>query len=160
VDVVYDHADYRLMSRRAVEALSKYPERNLFLRGMVPTLGFKTDKVYYERSERFAGESKYPLKKMLSFAFDGITSFTVKPIKAVTTIGVIACLIAVVMGIFAIVRQISGQTVSGWASLMCSVWFIGGLQLLGLGLIGEYIGKIFKEVKRRPLYIIEKDTQK
>ncbi len=155
VDMVYNHADYRLMSRRALEGLSEFSERNLFLRGIVPLIGYKSTCVYYDRHERFAGESKYPLKKMLSFAFDGISSFSVKPIKLVTTFGVIACIIAVIMGIYAIVQKVSGHTNAGWASLMCSMWFIGGVQMVSLGLIGEYIGKMYKEVKRRPRYIIE-----
>lgn len=156
VDMVYNHADYRLMGRRALEGLSEFQERNLFLRGMVPLIGFKSDCVYYDRHERFAGESKYPLKKMLSFAFDGITSFSINPIRMISTVGTLACIIAVIMAIYAIVQKIIGQAGTGWASLMCSIWFIGGLQLLGIGLIGEYIGKMYKEVKRRPRYIVEK----
>lgn len=156
VDMVYNHADYRLMGSRALDGLSQFEERNLFLRGMVPLIGYKTDCVYYERSERFAGESKYPLKKMLSFAFDGITSFSINPIRMISTVGVIACIIAVIMAVYAIVQKFLGRTGAGWPSLMCSVWFIGGLQLLGIGLIGEYIGKMYKEVKRRPRYIVEK----
>lgn len=156
VDMVYNHADYRLMSKDALCALSEFEERNLFLRGIVPLIGYKSDCVYYDRNERFAGESKYPLKKMLSFAFDGITSFSINPIRMISTLGVTACVIAVVMAIYAIVQKIMGHTDAGWASIMCSIWFIGGLQLLGIGLIGEYIGKMYKEVKRRPRYIIEK----
>lgn len=158
VDMVYNHADYRLMSRQALAALSEFEERNLFLRGIVPLIGYKSDSVYYNRSERFAGESKYPLKKMLSFAFDGITSFSINPIRMISTLGVIACIFAVIMAAYAIVQKIMGHTDSGWASIMCSIWFIGGIQLLGTGLIGEYIGKMYKEVKRRPRYIIEKFT--
>ena len=127
---------------------------------MVPHIGFKSDCVYYERNERFAGESKYPLKKMLSFAFDGITSFSINPIRMISTVGTIACIIAVIMAVYAIVTKIIGQAGAGWSSLMCSIWFIGGLQLLGIGLIGEYIGKMYKEVKRRPRYIVEKYTGK
>lgn len=156
VDMVYNHADYRLMSRDALRALSEFEERNLFLRGIVPLIGYKSDCVYYDRNERFAGESKYPLKKMLSFAFDGITSFSINPIRMISTLGVIACVFAVVMAIYSIVQKFMGHTDAGWASIMCSIWFIGGLQLLGIGLIGEYIGKTYKEVKRRPRYIIEK----
>ena len=156
VDTVYNHADYRLMGRRALEGLSEFRERNLFLRGMVPLIGYKSDRVYYDRSERLAGESKYPLKKMLSLAFDGITSFSINPIRMISTVGVAACVIAVVMAVYAIVQKILGETDAGWASIMCSIWFIGGLQLLGTGLIGEYIGKMYKEVKRRPRYIVEK----
>lgn len=155
VKMIYNHADYRLMSARAISALSQFPERNLFLRGMVPLTGFKSDCVYYDRSERFAGESKYPLKKMLSFAFDGITSFSVSPIRMISALGAIVCVIAVIMGIYTIYEKLAGNTDAGWASLMMSIWFIGGVQLLSLGLIGEYIGKIYKESKRRPRYIIE-----
>ena len=156
VNMVYNHADYRLMSRDALNALSQFEERNLFLRGIVPLIGYKSDNVYYDRNERFAGESKYPLKKMLSFAFDGITSFSINPIRMISTLGVVACIFAVAMAIYAIVQKFMGHTDAGWASIMCSIWFIGGLQLLGIGLIGEYIGKTYKEVKRRPRYIIEK----
>ena len=155
VKMVYNHADYRLMSKRAIDALAEFPERNLFLRGMVPLTGFKSDCVYYDRNERFAGESKYPLKKMLSFAVDGITSFSVSPIRMISTLGFVVCVIAVIMAIYAIYEKIVGNTDAGWASLMLSIWFIGGVQLLSIGLIGEYIGKIYKEVKRRPRYIIE-----
>lgn len=156
VDIVFNHADYRLMSKDALAALAEFEERNLFLRGIVPLIGYKSDNVYYDRNERFAGESKYPLKKMLSFAFDGITSFSINPIRMITSVGVIACVIAMAMAIYAIVQKIAGHTDAGWASIMCSIWFIGGLQLLGTGLIGEYIGKMYKEVKRRPRFIIEK----
>lgn len=155
VKMIYNHADYRLMSARSVAALSQFPERNLFLRGMVPLTGFRSDCVYYDRNERFAGESKYPLKKMLSFAFDGITSFSVSPIRMISALGAIVCIIAVIMGIYTIYEKIAGNTDAGWASLMMSIWFIGGVQLLSLGLIGEYIGKLYKESKRRPRYIIE-----
>lgn len=156
VNIVFNHADYRLMSHKALNALGEFEERNLFLRGIVPLIGYKSDNVYYDRNERFAGESKYPLKKMLSFAFDGITSFSINPIRMISTVGVLACIIAITMAIYAIVQKIIGHTDAGWASIMCSIWFIGGLQLLGTGLIGEYIGKMYKEVKRRPRYIIEK----
>ena len=156
VNMVYNHADYRLMGRRALEGLSQFEERNLFLRGMVPLIGYKSDCVYYDRNERFAGESKYPLKKMLAFAFDGITSFSINPIRMISTIGTLSCIFAIIMAVYAIVEKIMGNTDVGWSSLMCSIWFIGGLQLLGIGLIGEYIGKMYKEVKRRPRYIVEK----
>ena len=156
VNIVFNHADYRLMSKEALNGLAEFEERNLFLRGIVPLIGYKSDNVYYDRNERFAGESKYPLKKMLSFAFDGITSFSINPIRMISTVGVIACVIAFAMAIYAIAQKFMGHTDSGWASIMCSIWFIGGLQLLGTGLIGEYIGKMYKEVKRRPRYIIEK----
>lgn len=155
VNIVFNHADYRLMSRRALEGLSQFPERNLFLRGMVPLVGYRSDCVYYDRNERFAGESKYPLKKMISFAFDGITSFSISPIRVISAFGAIVCVIAVIMAIYALVQKIMGHTDAGWASLMMSIWFIGGVQLLSVGLIGEYIGKLYKEVKRRPRYIIE-----
>ena len=155
VKIVFNHADYRLMSRRALEEFSKFPERNLFLRGMVPLVGFKSTSVYYHRNERFAGESKYPLKKMLSFAFDGITSFSISPIRLISALGAVVCVIAVVMAAYTIVQKIMGHTGAGWASLMMSIWFLGGVQLLSIGLIGEYLGKIYKEVKRSPRYIIE-----
>lgn len=155
VNIVFNHADYRLMSRRALEGLSQFPERNLFLRGMVPLVGYRSDCVYYDRNERFAGESKYPLKKMISFAFDGITSFSISPIRVISAFGAIVCVIAVIMAIYALVQKFMGHTDAGWASLMMSIWFIGGVQLLSVGLIGEYIGKLYKEVKRRPRYIIE-----
>lgn len=155
VNVVFNHADYRLMSARALKTLSEFPERNLFLRGMVPLVGYKSDCVYYSRHERFAGESKYPLKKMLSFAFDGITSFSISPIRLISALGAIVCIISIIMAIYTIVAKITGHANSGWASLMISIWFLGGVELLAVGLIGEYIGKMYKEVKRRPRYIIE-----
>lgn len=155
VNIVFNHADYRLMSRRALDALAVFPERNLFLRGMVPLVGYRSTSVYYDRNERFAGESKYPLKKMLSFAFDGITSFSISPIRIISTFGAAVCVISVIMAVYALVEKLLGNTDSGWASLMMSIWFIGGVQLLSVGLIGEYIGKLYKEVKRRPRYIIE-----
>lgn len=155
VKIIFNHADYRLMSRRALEEFSKFPERNLFLRGMVPLVGLKSTSVYYHRNERFAGESKYPLKKMISFAFDGITSFSISPIRLISSLGATVCVISVIMAIYAFVQKLMGHTGAGWASLMMSIWFLGGVQLLSVGLIGEYIGKIYKEVKRRPRYIIE-----
>ncbi|MBD0379826.1 glycosyltransferase family 2 protein [Paenibacillus sp. WST5] len=158
VNIHYNHADFRLMSRRTLDELEKFQEVNLFLRGMVPLLGFPSTKVFYDRKERFAGESKYPLKKMLAFAFDGITSFSVTPIRFVTSMGFVLFALSVVAGLYAIIGKIMGATVTGWTSLILSVWFIGGVQLLALGLIGEYIGKIYKEVKRRPLYVIEKEV--
>lgn len=154
-DVVDDHADYRLLSRRALDALSDFGEINLFLRGMVPLLGFKTDKVYYDRGERVAGESKYPLKKMLAFAVEGITSFSVKPIKLVIVLGSLFALLGLLMAVYAIVQAFLGQTATGWASLMVSIWVVGGVQLMALGLIGTYVGKIYTEVKRRPRFIVE-----
>jgi glycosyltransferase involved in cell wall biosynthesis len=157
--IEYNHADFRLMSKRALIQLEKFKEVNLFLRGIVPMIGFKTVKVYYDRHERFAGESKYPLKKMIGFALDGITSLSVTPIRFVTLAGFLLFLVSLLAGIYAITSKLSGNTVSGWASLMVSVWFIGGIQLISLGLIGEYIGKIYKEVKHRPLYIVEKQLE-
>ncbi len=154
-DVVDDHADYRLISRRALDALADFGESNLFLRGMVPLLGFKTDTVYYDRGERVAGESKYPLRKMIAFAVEGVTSFSVKPIRMVITVGLLFALLGALMALYAIIQACLGQTVSGWASLMVSVWVIGGVQLIALGLIGTYIGKIYTEVKRRPRFIVE-----
>ena len=154
-DIVYNHADYRLMGRKALDGLSQFQERNLFLRGMVPLIGYKSDSVYYDRNERTAGKSKYPLKKMLSFALDGITSFSINPIRMISTIGIVACVFAVVMAVYAVVQKLMGHTDTGWASLMCSIWLLGGMQLLGIGLIGEYIGKIYKETKRRPRYIVD-----
>lgn len=155
VDIVYNHADYRLMSKRTLDALEQYDEVNLFLRGIVPLIGFKWDVVEYERNERFAGQSKYPLKKMLSFAFDGITSFSVRPIRIITSIGFMIFLASLISIIVLLVMKLFGSTVQGWTTLMASIWMIGGIQLLSLGVIGEYIGKIYKEVKRRPRYIIE-----
>ncbi|MBQ7793265.1 MAG: glycosyltransferase family 2 protein [Clostridia bacterium] len=155
VNMVFNHADYRLMSAKALNALAGFNEVNLFLRGIVPLLGFKTDTVYYTRGERFAGTSKYPLKKMISFALEAITSFSVTPIRIISTIGVIACLIAVAVAIYTLVQKFTGHTDAGWASIMISIWFIGGVQLVSLGIIGEYIGKMYKEVKHRPRYIIE-----
>jgi glycosyltransferase involved in cell wall biosynthesis len=153
-DVVYNHADFRLMSRRVLQELADFKEVNLFLRGMVPLIGFQSCSVYYERAERFAGESKYPLKKMLAFAINGITSFSTKPLKLITTVGTLMSVISAVAIIWAIIVKIAGHSELGWSSTMCSVWLIGGLQLLGLGIIGEYIGKIYAEVKARPRYII------
>ena len=155
-DIVYNHADFRLMSRRALQALVSFPERNLFLRGMVSSLGFPSAMVYYNRKERFAGESKYPFRKMLSFAIDGITSFSVRPIRYIAYLGMLFMLIAVAAIIYGLCSYADGQTIPGWTSLIVSVWFIGGAILLACGIIGEYVGKIYKEVKRRPRYIIEK----
>ena len=155
VDIVFNHADYRLMSRRAVEGLAQFGEVNLFLRGIVPQIGYKWTTVTYERAERFAGESKYPLKKMLAFAADGITSFSVKPIRMVFSLGVVVFLVSVVMLLYALVAKLTGHTSAGWTSLMGSIWLIGGIQLLSLGVVGEYVGKIYKETKHRPRFIIE-----
>lgn len=159
VNMVYNHADYRLMSRRALDALAEFPEVNLFLRGMVPLVGYKSASVSYERKERFAGESKYPLKKMLSFAFDGITSFSITPIRLISGLGIVACLFSIIMAVYAFIVKLMGHSTEGWSSLMVSIWFLGGVQLVSVGLIGEYIGKIYKEVKRRPRYIIEEYKQ-
>ncbi len=155
VKSVYNHADFRLMSRRAVAQLLRYRERNLFLRGIVPLVGYRTDSVFYDRTARMAGESKYPLSKMLSFAVDGITSFSIKPVRMVFTLGIIFTLIALGILVYTLVAYFTGRTVSGWASLILSLWFIGGCVLIGLGIVGEYIGKIYIEVKDRPRYNIE-----
>ncbi len=153
-DVVYNHADFRLMSRRVLEELSNFREVNLFLRGMVPLIGFQSCKVYYKRAERFAGESKYPLKRMLSFAINGITSFSTKPLKIITWLGLLMSVISILAFIWAFAVKLFGHSEIGWSSMMCSIWLIGGLQLLALGIIGEYIGKIYAEVKQRPRYIV------
>lgn len=155
VRTVYNHADFRLMSRRALRQLAEYPERNLFLRGIIPTIGYKTATVFYDRHERFAGESKYPLFKMLNFAIDGITSFSVKPIRLIASMGFIILFITLVMAGYTLVSFFCGETVEGWASLMLSLWFLGSVILIAIGTIGEYIGKIYVEVKRRPRYNIE-----
>ena len=156
VDIVFNHADYRLMSRTALDALENYREVNLFLRGIVPLLGYKTGIVEYARKERFAGESKYPLKKMLAFAIDGITSFSIKPIRMITGLGILAFLASIIMVIYTIVGALAGNTVSGWASIVISIWGFGGLILIALGMIGEYIGKIYMEAKGRPRFRVEK----
>lgn len=155
VEIVFNHADYRLMSKRALDGLSEFHEVNLFLRGIVPLIGYKSDIVTYERHERFAGESKYPLKKMLAFATDGITSFSIKPIRMITTCGFLIFSISILMLLYFIVIHMLGKTVQGWTSTVVSIWAIGGLQLLAIGVIGEYIGKIYLETKARPKYIIE-----
>lgn len=154
-NIVFNHADFRLLSKRALQNLSRFQESNLFLRGIVPMIGFRSTEVYYARAERFAGESKYPLKKMLAFAFDGITSLSVTPIRFVTLIGFVMFVLSIVAGLWALIAKLSGVTVTGWASLMVSLWFIGGVQVMCLGLIGEYVGKIYKETKHRPKYIID-----
>ncbi len=153
-ETVFNHADYRLMSKRALEGLSQFKEVNLFLRGIVPMVGYRTDTVEYERGERFAGESKYPLKKMLSFAMEGITSLSVKPIRWITALGFLIFVVSIIMLITFIVQWALGMTVAGWASVICSVWAIGGLILLSLGVIGEYIGKVYLETKGRPRFLI------
>ncbi|MBR6967501.1 MAG: glycosyltransferase family 2 protein [Ruminococcus sp.] len=162
-EVVYNHADFRLMSRRVLNELAGFREVNLFLRGMVPLIGFKSCSVYYERHERIAGKSKYPLGKMLSFAVNGITSFSTKPLKLITTLGFVMSLASIFAFIWAFIAKIGGFSEHGWSSTMCSIWLIGGLQLFCLGIIGEYIGKIYAEVKQRPRYIVEEflsDTNK
>ena len=159
-DVVYNHADFRLMSKRALQALVAHPERNLFLRGIVRSLGYPSDFVYYDRYERFAGESKYPLSKMLNFAIDGITSFSVKPLRLITTFGILFMLVAIAIIGYALYEHLLGNTIIGWTSLLVSMWFIGGAILTAIGIIGEYVGKIYKEVKRRPRYFIEKELTK
>lgn len=156
VKSVYNHADYRLMSKRAVQHLLSFRERNIFLRGLVPLIGYKTDCVYYDRAERFAGESKYPLRKMLTFAFDGITSFSVVPVHMVLIMGLLFLLVAFSILIWVGYLIITGGTIRGWASLMLSIWFCSGCLLVGMGIVGEYIGKIYIEVKDRPRYNIEK----
>ncbi len=155
VEMVYNHADYRLLSKRALQALLSFGEVNMFLRGMVPMLGFRTAQVTYERGARVAGESKYPLKKMIAFAMEGITSLSNKPIRYVLLLGALCALLGVAMAIYVIVSLVRGHTVAGWASLMMSIWLLGGLQLMALGLIGEYVGKIYMETKRRPKFILE-----
>ena len=157
VDIVYNHADYRLTSKRVLNYLENYKEVNLFLRGIFPLIGFSSDVVYYERNERFAGESKYPLKKMLSFAWDGITSFSIKPIKLVLTLGVIIFVVSIIVLIYCLIVKLLGNTVAGWTFTTCSIWLVAGLEMLSLGIIGEYIGKIYSETKARPRYIISRN---
>lgn len=155
VEIVPNHADFRLMSKRAVETFLQYPERNIFIRGLIPKLGFKTAEVFYKRTPRMAGESKYPLKKMLAFAWDGITSLTIAPVRLILILGTLSCLLAVSMVIYAIVMKMLGLIVHGWSSLMVSLWFVGGIQMISLGVIGEYIGKLTIEVKHRPRYTVQ-----
>ena len=156
-ETVFNHADYRLMSRRALDGLARFTEVNLFLRGIVPMIGYRTDTVEYERGERFAGESKYPLKKMLAFALEGVTSLSVRPLRMITGLGFLVFLISLIMIVYNVVRWATGNTVAGWASLACSVWFIGGLILLSLGVIGEYLGKLYLESKDRPRFLIQEE---
>ena len=156
VDIVYNHADYRLMSRRVLGELAQYGEVNLFLSGLVPLVGFPSGVVEYERRERFAGTSKYPLKKMLSFALDGVTSFSIKPIRFITGLGLLIFAVSILMLLYFLIVHWTGHTVAGWTSIMVSVWAIGGLQLLAIGVIGEYIGKTYLETKRRPRYIVKR----
>lgn len=156
VKTVYNHADFRLMSKRAVDQFSLYQESNLFLRGIVPLIGYKSDSVYYERKERVAGESKYPLKKMLALAWNGISSFSIKPISMITWLGMFIIICSIVAMIYVLVSLFTGNVQPGWSSLMLSIWFLGGVQLVSIGLIGQYIGKIYMEVKQRPRYNVEK----
>lgn len=155
VDIVYNHADFRLMSKRVLDNLENYKEVNLFLRGIVPMIGFPSTNVYYERHERYAGESKYPLKKMLHFAFDGVTSLSIKPIRLITTLGIFIFLLSIGILIYSIIRHFLGYTALGWSSIMVSVWALGGLQIFSIGIIGEYIGKIYLESKHRPRFIVK-----
>lgn len=156
VKTIYNHADFRLMSKRAVEEFSRYKETNLFLRGMMPLIGYQTDSVYYDRKERMAGESKYPLKKMLALAFNGISSFSVKPISLILGLGLFIVFVSIAAAIYALISYFTDRVVPGWTSLILSIWFLGGLQLLAIGMVGQYIGKIYMEVKQRPRYNIEK----
>ena len=157
VDLVYNHADYRLLSKKALECLFEYDEVNLFLRGIIPQIGYKTSIVYYERNERVAGESKYPLKKMISFAIDGITSFSIKPLKLITILGLVISIFSFIIMVYSLIVKLLGQTVAGWTFIVISIWLIGGIQMLFLGIIGEYIGKIYAETKHRPKYFIEEE---
>lgn len=157
-EVVYNHADYRLMSRRALEALSQFHEVNLFLRGLVPLVGFKSSSVYYDRKERMAGESHYPLSKMLSLGFNGITSLSVRPLKLITSLGFLMSLVSLMAVVVTVIIKLFGYTVQGWTSLLCVIFLLGGIQIFCLGVIGEYIGKMYAETKARPRYIIEKNT--
>ena len=159
VDCVYNHADYRLTSKRVLEEFENFKEVNLFLRGMFPLVGFESDVVYYERKERFAGESKYPLKKMLNFAWDGITSFSTKPLRFICLLGFIILFVSIGIMIYSLVRHLTGNTVSGWTFLSISIWFIGGFQMISIGIIGEYIGKMYNETKQRPRFIISENLE-
>ena len=154
-DIVFNHADYRLMSRRAIEGLLEFKEVNMFLRGIVPMIGYPCDKVYYKRRERFAGKSKYPLRKMIAFAWEGITSLSTKPIKLITILGLIIFIVSIIMLVYSLVRYFTGATETGWSSTFVSIWALGGLQILAIGIIGEYIGKVYLESKERPKFIIE-----
>ncbi len=157
VDIVYNHADYRLTSKRVLNELENFKEVNLFLRGMFPLLGYSSEIVYYERKERFAGRSKYPLKKMLNFAWDGITSFSVRPITVVLNLGIIIFVISIFVLLYCFIIKLMGKAVAGWTFIVCSIWLVAGIQMLSLGIIGEYVGKIYSETKRRPRYIIKEN---
>jgi len=159
-DIVYNHADYRLLSKRVIDALENYSEVNLFLRGLIPLIGYESDVVYYERSERAAGESKYPLKKMIAFAVDGITSFSVKPLKIISNAGIIIAILSSLGLLYSLISKLLNSAVPGWTAIVASIWLLGGIQLFCLGIIGEYIGKIYSEVKRRPKYVIDKILKK
>ena len=159
-EVVFNHADYRLMSKKVLEHFADFTEVNIFLRGMVPMVGFKSTSVYYDRAERVAGKSKYPLRKMISLAFNGITSMSVKPIHIVTTLGIIFSFVGFAGVIWAIIMSVLEKTIAGWASMVCLISLLGGIQLLSLGIIGEYVGKIYLETKKRPRYIISEETEK
>lgn len=156
VELVSDSADYRLMGRRALDTLSEFSETGLFLRGIVPSLGFKTSKVYYRRAERFAGTSKYPLGKMISFALEGVTSFSIAPIRFVSVLGAVSIAVSVIMVVYALISSFTGHVVAGWTSLMVSIWLVGGLIMISLGIIGEYVGRTYMEAKKRPRYIVER----
>ena len=160
VDCIYNHADYRLTTKRVLDELENYHEVNLFLRGMFPLIGFESDIVYYDRQVRFAGKTKYPLKKMLNFAWDGISSFSVKPLRMICSLGFIILFVSIAIIIYSLIQKLIGNTVSGWTFLSISIWFIGGLQMISIGIIGEYIGKIYSETKARPRYIILDDLNK
>ena len=154
VDVVYNHADYRLTTKKVLNELENFKEVNLFLRGIIPLIGYKSDIVYYKRDKRFAGESKYPLKKMLNFAWDGITSFSIKPLRFICILGFLILFVSIGIMIYSLIRKLTGNTVDGWTFLSVSIWFIGGLQMISIGIIGEYVGKMYNETKQRPRYII------
>ncbi len=159
VDIVYNHADYRLTTKKILDEFENFKEVNLFLRGMFPLVGYKSDIVYYERNERFAGKSKYPLKKMLNFAWDGITSFSIKPLRMICSAGFVILFISIIIMFYSLIRKLTGNTVDGWTFLSISIWFIGGLQMISIGIIGEYIGKMYNETKRRPRYIISENLE-
>lgn len=159
VDIVYNHADYRLTSRRVLENLASYHEVNLFLRGIFPLIGYKSAIVYYNRGERFAGKSKYPLRKMLNFAWEGITSFSIKPLRLICISGFIILIVSILIMLYSLIRKMGGNTVDGWTFLSISIWFIGGLQMISIGIIGEYIGKMYYETKKRPRYIIQDNLE-
>lgn len=159
VDCVYNHADYRLTSKVVLDEFENFKEVNLFLRGMFPLVGYKSDVVYYERNERFAGESKYPLKEMLNFAWDGITSFSVKPLRFICIIGFVILFISIAIMLYSLIMKLTGQTIAGWTFLSISIWFIGGLQMISIGVIGEYVGKMYSETKARPRFIISENLE-